>query len=419
MNSGPSPHGPAIVTGIDRAAFAVAFGVRLRERGLAVGFTALELFTRALAAGRLDSRAFVYWAARISLVAGHADIEDFDAVFEAAFDAATLDVDPHARRRPLAGAGHDEMFTSVPAKSSPAESGGGVPWATLPRVVGPGPDDAGPLVVPQRLPGSEAGLADKPFEDLDPADMELLGGWLMEAVARWPTRRTRRVRVHPRGQRIALRQTIAASRRTGWEAITPTMVRPVDKPRRVVMLCDVSESMQAQATAYLHLMRGLALLGDAEVFAFSTTMVRLTAVLSHRSDRAAIDQATLQVTDRFGGTRIATSIKGLLASRHGGATRGAIVIIASDAWDSDPPEQLSRQMARLRRHAHRVIWINPRLSAPGFEPRVGALAAALPHCDALLPADTFLSLRLVVDHIAQTRLPAARSVRPSAVSSTR
>jgi uncharacterized protein with von Willebrand factor type A (vWA) domain len=158
--------------------------------------------------------------------------------------------------------------------------------------------------------------------------------------------------------------------------------------------------MQAQASAYVHLMRALTLAADAEVFAFATTLTRLTTALAHKSPAMAIERATATVTDRFGGTRIAANIRALLASHHGDAARGAVVLIGSDGWDTDPPEELAAAMARLRRRAYRVIWLNPRASAPGFEPRVAAMAAALPYCDELLPADTFRSLALVLRGVA-------------------
>jgi uncharacterized protein with von Willebrand factor type A (vWA) domain len=209
--------------------------------------------------------------------------------------------------------------------------------------------------------------------------------------------------VDARGHRIALRPTIARARRTGWEPIQLVRVRPVHRPRRVVMLCDVSQSMQAQAAAYLHLMRALVIGSDAEVFAFATTSTRLTAVLAHRSAEIAIEQATAKVVDRFGGTRIASNLARLLSSHHGGALRGAVVVIGSDGWDSDAPEALAAAMARLRRRAYRVIWMNPRAAAPGYEPRVATMAAALPYCDAFLPADTFRSLNAVVAEMARRR----------------
>jgi uncharacterized protein with von Willebrand factor type A (vWA) domain len=157
------------------------------------------------------------------------------------------------------------------------------------------------------------------------------------------------------------------------------------------MLCDVSQSMQAQAAAYLHLMRALAVVADAETFAFATKLTRLTGALTPAC-----------VPDRFGGTRIASNVRALLASHYGDALRGAVVIIGSDGWDSDPPEEMAAAMARLQRRAHRVIWMNPRAGSPGFEPQVAAMAAALPYCDTLMPADTFRSLLAVIEEISST-----------------
>ncbi len=143
-------------------------------------------------------------------------------------------------------------------------------------------------------------------------------------------------------------------------------------------------------------MRAATVTANAEVFAFGTTLTRLTAVLAHRDVSVAVDQATHLVADRFGGTRIATNLSALLRSRYGSIVRGAVVIIASDGWDSDDPAQLSRAMARLARRAHRVIWMNPRVASPDYEPLTGALVAALPYCDALLPGNTLDALAEVV-----------------------
>ena len=160
--------------------------------------------------------------------------------------------------------------------------------------------------------------------------------------------------------------------------------------------------MQAHATAYLHLMRAAVQATDAEVFAFATSLTRLTPILAHREVEVAIDLASAAVDDRFGGTRIATNLRALLASRHGHDTRGAIVVIASDGWDADPPEALAAAMARLRRRAHRVVWLNPRAGAPGYAPSVGAMAAAMPFVDDLLPAATLQDLVEAIERIART-----------------
>jgi hypothetical protein len=357
----------------------------------------------------------LYWTARINLVRKQSELAAFDAVFAAVFDDAVLAIDPHARRTAAKRTfGEDDSLASTGAKSAPQETGTGLPWLTLPPVVAGAEDSDVGNAVPELLPSELVALADVPFDELSDHDMDQLGHWLESAIREWPMRRSRRFVVHKGGHRIAVRPTIARSRRTGFEAIELVRVRPLDKPRRVVMLCDVSQSMQAQATAYLHLMRALALVADAEVFAFATTLTRLTTVLAHRSTEVAMDQATTKVVDRFGGTRIASNLQTLLGSHHGGAVRGAIVIVASDGWDSDSPEQLAAAMARLRRRAHRVIWINPRASAPGFQPRVATMAAALPYCDQLLPADNFQSLARVIAEISRcVRVASSRELRRS------
>lgn len=405
--AGPAagPPSPVLLPGVDRAAFAVALALRLRHSGVPVGLTAIEDLSRALTVSPPDSLSRLYWAARISLVRHHWEIETFDAVFRAVFGGASAGLDPHSRRTPRPGprGRDDDVLVSLPTSAPQQPGDGGLPWATLPPAVGDADGQDIALAVPQRLPSNLHGLADVPFEQLDPVQLGILGSWLAVAVATWPTRRSRRRRVDSRGPQIGLRATMQRSRRHGWEPIDLIRLRAVDKPRRVVMLCDISQSMQVQAPAYLHLMRALAVAVDAEVFAFATTLTRLTPALTLRSAQTAIDQATAKVTDRFGGTRIATNVRALLSSHHGNLTRGAVVIIASDGWDSDPPGELATAMARLHRRAHRVIWLNPRAAAPGFEPRVASMAAALPYCHKLLPTDTFRSLERVIVEISRAR----------------
>ncbi len=401
----------ALLPGIDRAAFATALATRLRARGVQVGFP--EDFARALGLAPPADRTALYWTARTTLVRRQADLAAFDAVFAAVFATGGLGLDPHGRRSSSDAPSTGDTHVPVPDRGPVAESTGGLPWATLPPAVDAAEDGDSPIGFPQRLPSDLAALAEVPFERLTPEQLAELGRWLEAAVATWPTRRSRRIRIDPAGSRIAVRPTIARARRTGWEPIRLVRVRQADRPRRIVLLCDVSQSMQAQATAYLHLMRAFTLRSDAEVFAFGTRLTRLTPVLAHRSAEAAIDQATALVTDRFGGTRIATNVQALLTSRHRNAVRGAVVVVGSDGWDSDPPEAIAAAMARLRRRAYRVLWMNPRAAAPGFRPTVSTMAAALPYCDELLPADTFGSLAAVVRAVTSVST-GRRSARPPA-----
>jgi uncharacterized protein len=411
-----------LLGGVDRAAFAVAFADRLRSAGVDVGLPAAGTFARALAAQPPSTRPALYWLARVTLTHRHSDVEVFDQVFAAVFDDASLHLDPHARRNaPARSRTVDDRFAPSPGVDAVVhEDGGGLPWATLPAVVGVGDDDEPPLGIPERLPSNLVGIAETPFEDLSPDELALLGVWLESAFRNWPARRTRRVRPQAHGRYVNLRATMVRSRRSGWEPVHVVRSAPRYVPRRVVMLCDVSQSMQAHATTYLHLMRAAVLSADAEVFAFATRLTRLTSVLTHRSVDVAIEQASATVVDRFGGTRIASNVDALLRSRHGGVVRGAVVVIASDGWDSDPPLALAASMARLHRRAHRVIWMNPRVAASGFAPLVGAMAAALPYCDDLLPAHNLRALGDAFDTVARAgRRSRPPGVRPFASATSR
>jgi uncharacterized protein with von Willebrand factor type A (vWA) domain len=377
-----------LLRGVDRGAFAVAFVERLRGAGVTAGLTEIGDLVRGLDVAPPLDREGLYWTVRVAVVRRRADLEAFDRVFAAVFaDAPPLPLDrsvsPAVGRR-------DDVHVPVPGGSAQSVSGAGLPWATLPPAVAEeaGGDESG-LVVPQLRASDVEALAARPFDELDERETALLGEVLRRELERWPTRRTRRYAAAPTGRRVSLRSTMTRARRTAWEPVSIVRERPVRRPRRVVMLCDVSESMRAQATAYLHLMRAFATVTPAEVFAFATSLTRLTAALSHRSALEAVAQASAAVSDRFGGTRIATNIGALLRSHHGNAVRGALVVIASDGWDSDPPELLAAEMARLSRRAHAVLWLNPRAGVSGFEPRVASMAAALPYCSRLLPAATF------------------------------
>ncbi|MFJ7238814.1 VWA domain-containing protein [Streptomyces olivaceus] len=414
---------PSLLPAVDRAAFAMALVGRLRARGVRVGLTAARDLVHALGVVPELTRTTLYWTARVCLIRDHDNLADFDDVFESVFGDAVLSLDPHARRDGLGAAGgrQDDAYASAHGGEREGQEDAGLPWLTLPpSVTANEAVDDQVLAVPERLPTAVAGLLDTPFERLGPAETTLLGRWLEVALRTWPTRRSRRFSMRRDGPRVLLRPTVARSRRTGWEPVRLVRAGPQDKPRRVVMVCDVSRSMQPQAAAYLHLMRALTLAADAEVFAFATSLTRLTTVLANRSVEVAVAEASSKVVDRFGGTRIATCLRSLLASHHGGLLRGAVVIIASDGWDGDAPELLAGTMARVHRRAHQVVWLNPRVSAPGFAPRTTAMAAALPFCDALLPANTFASLRTAFDEVCgQARRLTDHATQPHPQGPTR
>jgi uncharacterized protein with von Willebrand factor type A (vWA) domain len=399
--SAPSP--PPVLAGVDRAALVASLGHRLRDAGVPVSLRSMSAFAEALDAAPPVQVHSLYWLARLTLVNRQHDLAVFDAVFEAVFRDAVLVVDPHARRTGSESGSSEDVLAPVPGESSGGDLTSDLPWHTLPRTSSADDEDGDERALPELLPSAVARIADTPLEALDEAELALLGRWLEEFAPRWPTRRSRRHTVRPAGRRVALRETIAASRRTGWEPMQLQHYHPVRRPLTVTLLCDVSQSMQSHATVYLHLMRAFARTRRAETFAFSTSLTRLTPALSHHSAAAAVALAGEQVTDRFGGTHLASCLRELLVSRHGNAVRGGVLVIASDGWDSDDPADLAAVMARARRRARRIVWLNPRAGVPGYQPLVGPMAAALPFCDAFLPADTLRGLPDVFDAIAGTR----------------
>jgi uncharacterized protein with von Willebrand factor type A (vWA) domain len=340
------------------------------------------------------SRTALYWAARLTLVNRAEDVAAFDAVFDAIFADAGLGrrIQPEDRG-PLPPAAPAPGVRGTEGGSS---DGDGLPWTTMPAMISAAEYSDGGTVVPDPLPSRLVARADESFDRFDEDDLRRIGTWLEQLSARWPRRRSLRREPHRRGKRIDVRESMRSSRETGWEVLRLQRARRRHRPRRVVLVCDVSRSMRPYATIYLHLMRAAALRQKGirpEVFAFSTSLTRLTPALSHRSAEVALSRANAKVVDRYGGTHLGRCVGGLLAAPHGSTLRGAVVIIASDGWDADPPEVLERALARVRRRAHMLVWLNPRAAQPGFEPLAGSMAAALPYCDLFLPANSLSGLR--------------------------
>ena len=388
---------PLLLRGVDLAAFAVALVDRLRAAGVAVSAVGPSALVAAMHVVVPVRRSQLYWAARLTLVSRAEDLPAFDGVFDAVFSDAVLGVDPPNLKRSQAPGIPGQYANGADSGESPD----GLPWTTRPASITAAAHPPTGSAIPDLAPSWLAGRTDESFDQFDRDDLRRLGTWLQGAEAHWPRRRTLRHRRHPSGWRIDLRETIRASRTTGWEPVRLARTRRRTRPRRVVLVCDVSGSMQPYAVVYLHLMRAAALsrrgAGHPEVFAFATTLTRLTAALSHRSPDVAVTRANAKVHDRYGGTRLGRSIAALLAAPHGNLLRGAVVVIASDGWDADAPDVLRHAMSRLRRRAHLVVWLNPRAAAPGYEPLAGAMAAALPYCDHFMPAHTLTGLRELFD----------------------
>jgi uncharacterized protein with von Willebrand factor type A (vWA) domain len=394
-----------------------AFGRRLHDAGVPVTAERAARFAGALRlVGREGpfSRRRLYWTARAVFVSDPSQVRIFDTVFAAVFGAAdasepiTLD---DARQVPTTA--DDRPAAESPA--NPPEAGTAGPWAT---VSDPGPARRGPEPAERELPvptlaSDEEVIRTKRFDALDPDELAQLYQLMARLVLATPLRRSRRAERCRQGATIDMRRTLRGSLRTGGDPIRLARRRRRVVRRRLVLLCDISGSMEPYARAYLQFLTCAA--GGpsgshppAEAFAFATRLTRLTRALHSRNPERAIQRAAATAPDWSSGTRIGDALKSF-NDRHGrrGMARGAVVVILSDGWERGDPALVGREMERLARLAYRIVWVNPRAAAPGFAPRAGGMAAALPYCDELVSGHSLEAMGEVVEAISTTRSGAA------------
>jgi uncharacterized protein with von Willebrand factor type A (vWA) domain len=225
------------------------------------------------------------------------------------------------------------------------------------------------------------------FAELTPGELQQLATVMRRLRLAVPQRRSRRQRRGPRGRQADLRATLRQARQTGAEPFGIIRKDPVRRPRKLVVLCDISGSMEPYARAMLQLLYCAAGGARAEVFSFATRLTRLTRALAEPQPGLALRRAGQVAPDWSGGTRIGASLKEFNDSFGcRGLARGAVVVVVSDGWDTGDPAVLQREMARLSRVAFRIIWVNPRAHRPGYRPLAGGMAAAWPYCDAVVSA---------------------------------
>jgi uncharacterized protein with von Willebrand factor type A (vWA) domain len=245
----------------------------------------------------------------------------------------------------------------------------------------------------RRVASATERLRGRDFTQLSDTELRELVSLMRELTLAVPPRRTRRYRPARDGKRPDLRRTLRLARRSGGEPVRLARRARRVKPRRLIVLCDISGSMEPYARALLMLLyclNGGQLRGGQnrpEVFSFATRLTRLTPALAAASPDTMLAKAGEAAPDWSGGTRIGAAIKEFndhYGSR--GLARGAVVLIISDGWETGEPELLGAQMARLSRVAHRIVWANPRTQSPRYRPEVGGMAAAWPYCDAVVSA---------------------------------
>jgi uncharacterized protein with von Willebrand factor type A (vWA) domain len=403
---------------LDLPPLVAGFGRALHDAGLPVDGERAVRFARALEIVAPVARRRLYWTARAVFVSDPAQVRVFDRVFADVFGPAAAPAADPPLEEALEAAPADDR---APAQRPPA-TGDQLQQAAPGGLSAPsGSDRAGSaeLELPVAMIASDGELIRaKRFDALTAEELAQLQRLMSAIVLATPERRTRRAERCRRGATIDVRRTLRASLRTGGDPIRLARRRRRVQRRRLVVLCDISGSMEPYARAYLQFLTCAASSGPrAEAFVFATRLTRLTRALQARAPERAIAQAAATAPDWSSGTRIGDALRGF-NDRHGrrGMARGAVIVILSDGWERGDPSLVGREMARLHRLAHRIVWVNPRASARGFVPRAGGMAAALPYCDALLSGDTLSALEEVVAAIGavDASSPALRAPAPAA-----
>lgn len=358
------------------------FGRLLRRLGLPV--TPQQLHTAVDATVHIDiaDRGDFRDACRSLLVGRRQYVPTFDRAFEIFWskDAfkprSTLDLRQFIRRL----TGQQPRLLTLPAAGPEGADGAAE-------------DDA--LLIDKRHSYSATDvLRRKDFADLDDDERRVIQQLLRHQPWQLPPRRSRRRVAAKRGAFLDLRRTLRTSLRHGGEALHLAWRRRRQRPRPLVVLCDISGSMEAYARIFLQFIYTLRASTDhLEAFVFATRLTRISRAMGQRDVDQALRQATESIVDWGGGTRIGESFKRFnydWGRRVLG--RGAIVIVLSDAWDRGEVDVLERETARLRRSCERLMWLNPLLGSPGYQPLTRGIRRVLPFIDDFMPVHNLASL---------------------------
>jgi uncharacterized protein len=354
----------------------VWFGRLLHRAGLATHPSQTRLFLRALLLLGLHRKGDIKAAGRAVFAQRREERATHDAAFEL-FWRRLAEGEGIGRQLPRIRQGERRET----ATQGPAAEGGGetVELSRSISVPAPSSREAVRRADFSALTADEARDAERMLEELRP---------------KLPRRRARRSFLALRGHRPAGRSMLRRALGSGGEALEWRWLRRTTRPRPIVLVCDISGSMERYSRFLLRFGHALQRSGaPVEVFVFGTRLTRITRELRVRSPDAAIRRVADRVIDWNGGTRIGESLRTLNRAWVRRTIRsGALVLLVSDGWERGDPELLAREMATLRRSCHRLLWLDPLASRAGFEPATVGLRAALPHVDALVPCGTVESL---------------------------
>gem|GEM_PF-22766 len=390
---------------LDLPAVVGAFSQRLHEAGMPVTPSQTQQYARSLGLTKPVSRRRLYWATRAIFVTGFIQVPTFDRVFREVFGSTAKNDfdDSEVELEPAPPSDSNETPESDREDEIDSnESSGGSDLSQSSSKGEDDDDEAEEIEIPILSASEEEELSMKHFSALDHHELAALYRLMVRLELATPERRARRRQKGRHGEHMDMRRTLRNSLRTGGDPIKLARRRRRVHKRRLVLLCDISGSMEPYARAYLQFLHCARASGpDAEAFVFATRLTRLTKQLAGRNPQRAIRRATEAAPDWSSGTRIGDALKAF-NDRHGrrGMARGAVIVILSDGWERGDPEVVAVEMERLARLAYRIVWVNPRVSAPGFAPKAGGLVAALPYCNALVSGHSLLALDEVADAIA-------------------
>ena len=404
--------GPAVV---DVALVAATFGYVLHRAGIATTPERSARFAQIVALVAPATTTELYWTARIAFVIDRRDIEVFDQVFAEVFRGMVDVVD--AMRNPnvdspsvtSSGETAPPAPTAPPAGNAEArrEDGFSVPAADGTDRDdehdddGDGDDDDGEQLV--AAAADRERLSSTPFAACTPDELARLGRLIAELEVVPPQRPGRRSRRHRHDGPMHWRSTLRRARRSGGDPVRQLHRRRVDRPRRIVLIADVSGSMEAYGRAYLYLMHAAVRALRAEAFVFATSLTRLTRQLALHDPALALANAKAAAPDWSGGTRIGEALREFNDGwGRRGVARGAVVVIVSDGWEPGDVGLLQREIERLSLLAHRIIWVNPRRQSAQFRPLTGGMAAVLPFVDAFVSGHSLADMDEVLAAISGT-----------------
>jgi uncharacterized protein with von Willebrand factor type A (vWA) domain len=406
-----APWGPE-VDGRRLLAESVGFGRALRAAGLATDLGASVDFARALTLIEMGERETVRAAGQAVFVRRRDDREVYDRVFARWWRR-------RKRKRPTT-----DGPTSPTADETAAEEGEGtgspatdeaslgddanrIDGIPMP-ISGDEDDDSeidGVISAPTAYSASEL-LRHREFDRMTAAELRDAERLVDLLEPRLELRRTRRYELHHHGRLLAPRTMLRRNIATGGQFTEWVWRRATKRPRQIVVLCDISGSMERHSRLLLRFVQALTAASSVktESFVFGTRLTRVTRLLRDRDRDRALARIADTVNDWAGGTRIGESFRdfNLHWARRALRTSG-VVIVVSDGWDRGDPALVATETARLRRNCHRLVWLNPLAGTPGYEPLAGGMRAAMPYIDDFVPAGTVASLERLGEILAGVR----------------